>query len=131
MQHEVSNSLSLLNTPRLPLLLNNLAKDFEMVIVDAPPVGVLIDAAEIARFCDGTLFVVSYNEISRRELSESKRQIERAGCKILGAVLNKVTFDTFSSKRYYNKSYYTYYTPGGRQSEKGRKKGKKISEALR
>jgi len=124
MRHEVNNSLSLLNTPRLPLLLNNLSKGFDIVLVDAPPVGVLIDAAEIARFCDGTLFVVDYNEISRRELNESKRQIERAGCKVLGAVLNKVTFDSLSSKkRYYNREYYSYYAVGSSQPRKKRASG--------
>lgn len=106
---EVSNSLSLLSTPRLTLLLNQLAKTFDVVLVDAPPVGIIIDAAEIAKFCDGTLLAVSYNKVSRRELGEARRQIERTGCKVLGAVLNNVVFDTYSSKRYYSKSYYTHY----------------------
>ena len=118
MRHEVSNSLSLLNTPRLAQLLNELAEDFDFVLVDAPPVGVLIDAAEIARFCDGTLLVVSYNTVRRKELNECKRQIELAGCKVLGAVLNKMTFDTYSSKKYYNKSYYSYYSPEKVQARK-------------
>lgn len=110
MRHEVSNSLSLLNTPRLAQLLDWLAKDFDIVLVDAPPVGIIIDAAEIARFCDGTLMVVSYNKVSRRELSESKKQIERAGCKVIGAILNNVTFDTISSKKYYHNRYYSKYS---------------------
>ena len=37
---------------------------------------------------------------------EAKRQIERTGCQILGAVLNNVSFDTIASKKYYYKSYY-------------------------
>lgn len=107
---EVNNSLSLLTTNKLTQLLDWLASKFDFVLVDAPPVGMIIDAAEIAKSCDGVLFVVNYNTISRREMQEAKSQIERTGCKILGAVLNNVTFDTYSSKKYYYKSYYnTHY----------------------
>lgn len=106
---EVSNSLSLLNTPRLGQLLDRLAKEFDFVLVDAPPVGVIIDAAEIAKSCDGALLVVSYNKVRRRELVESRRQIEMTGCRVLGAVLNNVSFDSISNKKYYNKSYYAQY----------------------
>lgn len=105
----VTNSLSLLSTPRLGVLLEHLAKSFDLVLVDAPPIGLIIDAAEIAKSCDGTLLVVSYNRVNRRELADAANQIERSGCKVLGAVLNNVTFDTYSSKRYYNKTYYTHY----------------------
>ena len=106
---EVTNSLSLLTTPRLTTLLDELAASFDFVLVDAPPVGVIIDAAEIAKSCDGTLLVVSYNKVRRHELQDVKHQIERTGCRVLGAVLNNVTFDTYSSKKYYNKTYYNSY----------------------
>ena len=107
--YEVSNSLSLLSGTRFQELFRKLEGDYEYVLVDAPPVGVIIDAAEIAKHCDGTVFVVKYNTTSRKELDEAKRQIERTGCPILGAVLNDVAFDTLSSKKYYNKNYYANY----------------------
>ena len=106
---EISNSLALLSTPRLQELLDSLAERFDIVIVDAPPVGVIIDAAEIAKHCDGTVFVVKYNTTSRRELQDAKQQIARTGCEILGAVLNDVDLDAFSSKKYYNKHYSSRY----------------------
>lgn len=110
--HEVSNSLLLLNSERFTILLDRLSEIVDFVLVDAPPVGVIIDAAEIAKSCDGTLFVVQYNSIGRRQLLSAKQQIERTGCMILGAVLNNVTMDTYSSKHYYGKtlsSYNSYY----------------------
>lgn len=107
---EVNNSLSLLTTQKLSQLLDWLGDKFDFVLVDAPPVGMIIDAAEVAKSCDGVLFVINYNTISRREMLEAKQQIERTGCKILGAVLNNVSFDSYSSKKYYYKSYYnTHY----------------------
>ena len=105
---EVNNSLSLLTTQKLSQLLDWLGDKFDFVLVDAPPVGMIIDAAEVAKSCDGVLFVINYNTIS--EMQEAKLQIERTGCKILGAVLNNVSFDSYSSKKYYYKSYYnTHY----------------------
>ena len=45
---------------------------------------------------------------SEEELLEAKQQIERAGCDVLGAVLNEVDVNTLSNKKYYyNKSYYS------------------------
>ena len=106
---EVSNPLPLLNSPKFRQLLDNLAKDFQYVLVDSPPVGTVIDAAEIAKSCDGTLLVVNYNAVSRQELIESKEQIDQTGCPILGTVLNMTEFDSYLSKRYYYKSYYSHY----------------------
>lgn len=106
---EVTNSLALLSTPRLKHMLKELQERFDFVLVDAPPVGVIIDAAEIAKHCHGAIFSVKYNSISRRELAEAKSRIDRAGCEILGAVLNEVDLDALSSKKYYNKSYYNHY----------------------
>jgi len=107
--HEVSNSLALLSTPRLSRLLAYLRERFDYVLVDAPPVGVIIDAAEIAKSCDGTVIALKYNAVSRRDLVEVKRQIDRSGCPILGVVLNSVAFDTLSSKHYYHKSAFNSY----------------------
>lgn len=107
--HDVSNSLALLSSGRLNELLSYLRKRFDYVLVDAPPVGIIIDAAEIAKSCDGTMIALKYNAVSRRELLEVKRQIDRTECPILGVVLNSVEFDSLSSKRYYHRSAYNNY----------------------
>lgn len=124
---EVANSLPLLRSPRFSVMMDELAKSFDIVVVDAPPVGTIIDAAEIARSCDGTLFVVGYNRIRHRELLEAKEQIERTGCTVLGSVLNDVTFDSLSSKKYYYRSYYSsnYYSYGYYKPGTGEKSAKK------
>lgn len=108
MGREVTNPLPLLNSPRLPRLLDYLAEQMDYVLVDAPPVGMVIDAAQIAKHCDGTLIVVNYNAVRRQELIEVKEQLEQTGCPILGTVLNMVEYDNYLSKKYYYKSYYDY-----------------------
>lgn len=107
--YAVSNSLALLNSHRFGEMMRRVEDQFDFILVDAPPVGTIIDAAEIAKNCDGSVFVVKYNAVSRRELANARVQLEMSGCKTLGVVLNDVEFDTLSSKRYYNKSYYARY----------------------
>ena len=122
---DVVNSLSLLNTPRLQSLFEELGEQMDYVIVDAPPIGVIIDAAEIAKFCDATLFVVSYNRIRRKELASAKALIERTGCRVLGAVLNSVEMDSYASRRYYSKTYYKQYANPDENASRKKKQDKK------
>lgn len=103
----VTSSLPLFNSPRLKNLLDALAKQFDVVIVDAPPVGTIIDAAKIAGACDGTLLVVQSGETSHHELTLAIHQLEKTGCPILGAVLNKFDERKFGGKYYYHKAYYS------------------------
>ena len=98
---KVINSLPLLNTPRLKQLLDLLATKFDIVLVDAPPVGTIIDAAKIATACDGTLFVVESGTVSRFHLQRSLSQIEKTGCMLLGTVLNRYDDREHGGKYYY------------------------------
>lgn len=106
---EVPNPLSLLTNQHFADLLDALATKVDYVLVDSPPVGVVIDAAEIARHCDGSMIVVQYNEVRRQELLEVKQQIEQTGCPILGTVLNQVDYSDYVGRKYYYKSKYGYY----------------------
>ena len=106
---KVSNSLPLLNSQRFQRLLDDLAEQFDYVIIDAPPIGLVIDAAQIAKFCDGTVLVVGFNSVRRQELIDAKDQIAQTGCPILGAVMNMTEYDNYLSKKYSYKSYYSHY----------------------
>ncbi|MBP3645659.1 MAG: CpsD/CapB family tyrosine-protein kinase [Clostridia bacterium] len=123
----VTNSLALLSTTRFSALLDKLSSQFDFVIIDTPPLGAVIDAAEIAKHCDGSVLVIKYNSVSHREALEIKHQLERVDCPVLGAVLNDVDFKSLSSKKYYNKSYYyrygnDYHTAAGRKTSAAMKK---------
>lgn len=106
--HEVLNSFALLDAPYFPDLLQQLSLNYDVVIIDTPPVGTIIDAAIVARHCDGTALVVRENTVSRRELADAKAQVEKVGGRVLGAVLNGVDTRSFGMKKYYYKSYYKY-----------------------
>ncbi len=109
---DVSNPIPLLVTQYFTELLAQLTAMFDVVLVDAPPLGLVIDAAEMAKDCDGVIFVIEYDKTRRRDVIEARDQLEQAGCPILGCVVNKVTFSSLSAKKYYNKSYYSHYNSG-------------------
>lgn len=109
---DVTNPVSLVDTPYFTQMLDLLSEQFDMVIVDAPPIGMVIDAAEIAASCDGTVMVIEYNKTRLREVRECKRQMEQSGTPVLGCIINKVNFASISAKKYYNKSYYSHYRSG-------------------
>ena len=115
---EVSNPLPLLNSDRLTMLLDYLAKKVDYVLVDVPPVGLVIDAAQIGKSCDGTLVVVSYNKVHRQELLDVKEQLDQSGCMVIGAVLNQVTHDAYASRKYYTNAYYRSGENSGRRHQK-------------
>lgn len=108
---DLLNPIPLLISGRFQNLLDKLAEQYDYVIVDAAPVGVVIDAAEIAKFCDGILLVVNYNKVRRQELIDVKTQLEQTGRPILGTVLNQVDYGGYSGKKYYYKTntYYSHY----------------------
>ena len=106
---EVANPIPLLLSQTFSDLMNELGSAYDLVIVDTPPVGVVIDAAEIAKCCDGVVFVVKYKHTHRRELLDAKQQMTQTTTPILGCILNDVTFDSISTKKYYGKSYYSHY----------------------
>lgn len=99
----VINSLTLFSTPRLGILLDELAANFDIVLIDAPPIGAIIDPARIAENCDGILLVVESGSVVIQELAAVMKQIEKTKCPLLGTVLNK-----YDDKRHGNSYYYKY-----------------------
>lgn len=108
--HDVANSLSLLSGARFKTLMDEMSKKMDFIIVDTPPIGAIVDAAAVSAHCDGAVIVFSPNLINQREILEAKEQLERANCRILGGVLNKVVLNKTSSRYYYRSKYAAYGT---------------------
>ena len=101
------NPIEMLGDEQFGQLLKAARQVFEYVIVDTPPLGTVVDAAVIAQFCDGALLVIQSDATSYRTCQKVKAQLERSGCKILGAVLNRES--TSGRNSYYSKYSRTYY----------------------
>lgn len=120
------NPTELLGRELFTGLLSELKERYDVVLIDCPPLGWVIDAAVVAPNCDGAILVVESNLISYRYLQDVKKQLEVTGVKILGAVLNKVKVEGGGYyNRYYSghyKGYYSRYGYGryGKYGEYGR-----------
>ena len=103
------NPSELLGQPVFKTLMEQLRQYYDYIIVDTPPAGNLIDAAVVGSVCDGALLVIESGRSSYRLAQKTKNQLEKSGCRILGAVLNKVDV---RQSRYYGKykSYEAYDT---------------------
>lgn len=104
----VPNPTELLGNRYFEKLLEYGRENYDMVIIDSPPLGSVIDTAVIAPKCDGAVIVIESGAISYRFVQDVKKQLEMTGCRILGAVLNKVELEKGSYKGYY-KGYYQQY----------------------
>lgn len=93
--------------------LKELREKYDYVIVDTPPLGLVIDCATIAKYCDSAIMVISVGRIRYKQARRTKAQLEKSGCKILGFVLNHIEKRGERYYRKYNKKYYgkQYYTP--------------------
>lgn len=82
---------------------------FDYVILDCAPIGAAIDAAVVAKHCDGAILVISQGGASSRMIQGVKKQLEASGVRILGAVLNKVRMKKNGYGGYYGRYYGGYY----------------------
>ena len=103
------NPSGLLSEDLFRAFMKEIRNYYDYVILDTPPIGSVIDAAVIARYCDGGIFVIEPGIVSRKLAQKCIRQLEKSGCRIIGAVMNKV--DTKKDKYYssYYKHYGSYY----------------------
>ena len=84
------------------------ARDYyNYILIDTPPIGQVIDPAIVAQKTDGVIFLVSQSNISYRYAQKQIEQLKKSGCRILGAVLNKV--DPEGKGSYYGGYYGKYY----------------------
>ena len=85
----VKTPLALISSPAFGKLLKELSVRFDRIIVDTPPIGSVVDAAEIARRCDGTLIVVEHKKTTKKMLKAAVDRLQNVGTPILGCILNK------------------------------------------
>jgi len=71
-------------------LLDDLEHDYDLVIVDSPPVGAVSDSLILSGMVDRTLYVVRWERTPRNVATAGIRQVEDAGGEIAGVVLSRV-----------------------------------------
>lgn len=87
--HVPPNPAELLGSPRFERLMEELGAQFDWIVVDAPPVMAVTDAAVVAHAVSGVVFVVGAEMIPRRNAQNAIDQLVQARAKIVGAILNR------------------------------------------
>ncbi|MBR1686254.1 MAG: CpsD/CapB family tyrosine-protein kinase [Clostridia bacterium] len=105
---DVMNPLPLLDSTYFSEMLDELSRRFDMVLVDTPPIGMVIDSAVVAKSCDGTVLVIQYANRRKGEVVDAVRKVEQSGTPVIGCIINRVTVRTFSERNYYKNHYYSY-----------------------
>jgi tyrosine-protein kinase Etk/Wzc len=94
-----------LGSDRMRSLLKGLSEDFDMIVIDTPPVLAVADAVALAPLVDGILFVVGAGATNRNAVEHAIDQLGSAGGNVIGAVLNDSRGEV---QRYGGYDYYEY-----------------------
>lgn len=100
---------SILDSEQFEQFINKVRDMFDYVIIDAPPLGVVIDAVIIGKYTDGAVIVIEQGVIKRKIVQDVIKQLKRGEVRILGAVLNKVDERIGAYGNYEYKYSYSYY----------------------
>jgi polysaccharide biosynthesis transport protein len=101
--HIPPNPAELLGSNRYLELMAELSTQYEWIIIDAPPVMAVTDAAVVANRATGVVFVIGSEMTPRRNALAAVEQLLAARAKFIGAVLNRVNVERHS---YYYAPYY-------------------------
>ncbi|SAL82272.1 exopolysaccharide biosynthesis-like tyrosine-protein kinase [Caballeronia arvi] len=88
--HFPANPSKMLSTPRLPLILDYLRQQYDLVIIDTPAVLAVSDANLIAANAGASVIVVRPSAQSEEELEEAIKRLDLTGARIAGVIFNAV-----------------------------------------
>ncbi len=106
------NPPDLLASGRMENVLNQLREQYDYVLIDSPPVGLVVDAVVLSKIIDKVLFVVAWDSTPRDAVAHAVRQFQPER-KIAGIVVNLLDASKttrYGGYHYYSKSYDRYYT---------------------
>ncbi|EMQ99561.1 polysaccharide biosynthesis tyrosine autokinase [Paeniglutamicibacter gangotriensis] len=121
------NPSELLGSQAMLSLLDDLSRD-ALVLIDAPPLLPVTDAAVLANFVDGVLVAVKADSTSTDEVAKSLGNLDKVGANVLGFVLNQVPTKGAGAANY---GYYGQYYYAAALPEKGKGKKPKTSRRLK
>lgn len=101
------NPSELLNCDRAKEMFDRLTDEFDYIICDTPPAGIVTDAVALSKHCDGVVFVIRQNHATIEQVREAISRLVAVNAKIFGTVLNNYN-DRLSSSNHGGNYYYDY-----------------------
>lgn len=84
------NPSELLLSVGMQSLMEKLRMEYDIILIDTPPLGLVTDSADLAAIADGTIIVCSSSETDIESCNRVKLTLKNLNINILGIVLNKV-----------------------------------------
>ncbi|EOZ9384006.1 polysaccharide biosynthesis tyrosine autokinase [Enterobacter bugandensis] len=103
-----SYPVELLMNERFQTVMSRIDKEYDIVIVDTPPVLAVTDALLVARAAATTLLVARFGKTSVKEIENCRKRLQQMGVQVEGAILN----DIVKSAAFYYHSGYSHYNYG-------------------
>lgn len=93
------NPTTLLQNNYFDTMMDLMKQIYDYIIIDTPPIGLVIDAALIAQKADASILVTEAGAVKRHFIKKAREQMEQSGTPFLGIILNKVgsTVDSYGS----------------------------------
>ncbi len=111
--HKTPEPASVLDSKRLKQLIDKYKSEYDHIILDTAPYGIISDSASLLRLIDGLIVVSRFNVTTKRELKFTLDGLEHLNADVLGIVLNafdpKKSTDYYTNYNYYKRTYSEYY----------------------
>ena len=104
---KVVNPSEMLSSNRFKKLMNMLKDEYDLILIDCPPVSLMTDAAIVSRISNGTVYVVEYDRISSSIINSNIETLKNLKVNILGAVITKVNIKR--QRKLYGSKYEYYH----------------------
>ncbi|HZZ11507.1 MAG TPA: polysaccharide biosynthesis tyrosine autokinase [Paraburkholderia sp.] len=82
------NPSELLMSPRLPQYLDGLARRYDVILIDTPPVLAVTDASIIGAYAGSTFFVMRSGVHNEAEITDALKRLRAAGVHVQGGIFN-------------------------------------------
>lgn len=102
------NPSELLGSNTMKEFIKEMTKKYDQVLIDAPPVGIVTDAAVLSTIVDGTILVVAAGEAPTETVKRAKELLNKVNANIVGVLLNKVSSQKSAYYQYYSNQQYYY-----------------------
>jgi protein-tyrosine kinase len=110
------NPSELLSSNSMKQLIETIRQDYDIVLIDSPPIGAVTDAAVLSTITDGIILVTASGQVEIDQAQSAKELLQKVNANIIGVVLNKVSRDERGSYYYY------YEEEESKSSKKNRRK---------
>ena len=107
--HIPPNPAELLMSVKFKELIEEIKRDFDYVLIDFPPIGLVADSAAAVNYIDGYIFVARANQSKIGDVKATIERLEHLGGKIVGIVLNDVEAKSGNHGRYSHYENYKNY----------------------